>query len=77
MTHIKIKLVCPPVPDYISMELPPRPRQEGLNFQKGLDIADLEDEQLKEIAEEWAKELLQKALLRRTQRKLDTTKPRI
>jgi hypothetical protein len=59
------------------MELPPRPRQEGLNFQKGLDIADLEDEQLKEIAEEWAKELLQKALLRRTQRKLDTTKPRI
>lgn len=76
MAEIKIKLVCPLVPNFIAMELPPRPRQEGFKSDGGVDIADLSEVQLREIGEEWTAELIKNAERRKAARSKDVLTPR-
>lgn len=76
MTEIKIKLVCPLVPNFIAMELPSRPKQEGFNLDGGVDIADLSEVQLREIGVEWTAELIKNAERRKAARSKDVLTPR-
>lgn len=68
MAEIKQKLKIPSVPNFILIETPPGLRQEGWKESMSISIADLSPETLIEIADEWKKELLAKAQMKRESR---------
>jgi hypothetical protein len=68
MAEIKQKLKIPQVPNFILIETPPGLRQEGWKESPSISIADLPPETLIEIADEWKKELLAKAEIKRESR---------
>lgn len=61
MAKIKMNLITPKVPNFISIESPPGARQDGFKEFPTISIADLDDEVLEEIAEEWRLDLLARA----------------
>lgn len=66
MSNITLKLVTPMVPNYISVEMPTRPRQEGFTELPKFDVAELTDAQLNAIADDWRARLLANAARRRS-----------
>ena len=67
MSEVKLKLMIPNVPNYIIIDLGRvTRRQDGFKDGPRMDIADLSDEQLCELADEWKLKLLDHAKHRRT-----------
>ena len=64
MADMKFKLRIPSIPNYISIESPPGLRQEGFK-ENSISIADISDELLSDLADEWKAELIRVANLRR------------
>ena len=66
MSEVKLKLIIPDVPIYIIIDLGRvARRQDGFKEGPRVDIADLSDEQLFDLADEWKLKLLDHAKLRR------------
>ena len=49
--EIKVKLLPPLMPNFISMETPPRPRQEGLQERPKVRVCELSDIEAEEYGE--------------------------
>lgn len=71
MSAITVKLQVPSVPNYIFHEPRVGKRQDGYVESPKEDIADLSDDQLREIAREWSVKLLMHAEQRRNLRRLE------
>ena len=69
MAEIKQQLKTPIVPNFILIETPLGLREEGWKESLSISIADLSPETLIEIAEDWKKELLAKAQMKRESRR--------
>ena len=65
MSTVTLKLITPSVPNFIRIEMPPGIRGEGHKELPALDIADLSEQQLREIASDWQTELFRAAEARR------------
>lgn len=76
MANLTLKLTVPSVPNYIVVEGPFVPATPMTERPK-VDIADLSDEQLRALAEEWKGELLRRAEVRRQERKTATILTRV
>lgn len=70
---VKVRLKTPSIPNFITVELPSlsKQRQDGFKEAPKIDIADLTNPQLNELAAEWKRELLEAAIKRRASRALD------
>lgn len=53
MSHIKLKLKTPSVPNFILLDLPVIYKQDGFSGSPSIAVGDLDNEQLEEIAKEW------------------------
>lgn len=75
MTTMKLVLDVPSVPNFVFFlyDGPPRKRQDGFKEREGVDIADLTDETLNSLAEEWRLKLLNHAAARRKARDNEQT----
>lgn len=61
MAEIKRKLLIPSVPIYILIESKIGERQDGFSDGERISIADLNNEVLEQIADEWKNELIKQA----------------
>lgn len=58
---IQMKLKPFQVPNYAVIEMPPRPKQEGVRELPPVPVADLAPDALRELAQQWLTELYRKA----------------
>ena len=77
MTDIKFKLITPSVPNFIFIDIPQyNLRQDGFKERPKINIEDLSQEQLEEIAEEWKRDLFKRAANRKNMdQNMDKRKP--
>jgi hypothetical protein len=61
MTEIKQKLRPFMTPNFVSVEMPPRPRQEGLVEAPKFALAELDAETLSELCDEFRADVFRKA----------------
>ncbi len=71
MAEITQKLVTPRVPNFIMIEGPTGRRQDGFIESTKVSIADLADDQLLQIAEDWKSDLIARAQDIRLDRRFD------
>jgi hypothetical protein len=61
MASIEPKLKPWTVPNFATVEEPPRPRQEGFTEARTIPVSDLPKDVLREMAQDWLKALYDKA----------------
>lgn len=66
MAKITLKLQIPSLPNFIAYGEPKVGRKEdGLQQRPMLDVAELDEDQLREIGDEWTSKLIEHAAIRR------------